>query len=66
MRVDRSCGESLTIGLPFYSIDSSCNSLTIPQPRFTSWALRGSRTCVFGTTEFTTVTYTWDLTPIFE
>ena len=63
---DDSRRPTFTFGLPFDSINSTCNSFTIPPERFTGWPLRESRACEFGQTEITTVTYSWELQPIFD
>jgi hypothetical protein len=61
------CNEDdrFTIGLPFYSLTSLYPPAT-EEPRFTGWPLKGSLTVEVGQTVLTTVTWSWDLSPVFE
>jgi hypothetical protein len=54
---------TFTIRLPFYSLTSEYPPATAP--RFTGWPLKGFVTVEVGQTIITTVTWSWDLSPIF-
>ena len=57
--------DTFTIRLPFYSLTSLYPPATA-EPRFAGWPLQGSLTVDVGQTVLTTVTWSWDLSPIFE